>query len=462
MIGFSYGQHFPNAYQAVEWVTSPDSGTFRELSKIEYIWNYYDFPAPLPDNHPYDRNSLISYANGSQYTTCRDANAHLLFDYNHDGELDSAFARKWNDIAGQNAACFAYMEHSGRGVNNEVKGNPFSNFWFDDNSLAKYMNEAFFFSSGNPCGLSEYDDFTRWRIVGGDNTNWTPYSSPSSYNDQLALNGFYYITKDDVSLAFSSWKQILHNSQALYDSSLQRYSYPGIHEAYHYGLWLILTSALRLHYPSNKDLLQQYVSIRSNILSFQAIDSGSASLVEGPFYGWTSDVSGGNSLMNTESVATNVLGLGANALFSYEIGRLPLKSDSASANFYMRSHNVLSAVEGISTSGYLAYGGPYVTLSKEGNYLLEIFIRSGALASSSSRLETVLLKSEIYDSAIYERLLAERDIFGKDFAVNNEWAVITMNFTVVSAPMNNSIEFRLSYLGFENIDVSLIRIKQYY
>jgi hypothetical protein len=71
--------------------------------------NYYDFPAPLPDNHPYDRNSLISM----QYTTCRDANAHLLFDYNHDGELDSAFAQKWNDIAGQNAACFAYMERVG-------------------------------------------------------------------------------------------------------------------------------------------------------------------------------------------------------------------------------------------------------------------------------------------------------------------------------------------------------------
>jgi hypothetical protein len=294
------------------------------------------------------------------------------------------------------------------------------------------MNEAFLFSSGNPCDLSEYDDFTRWRIVGGDNTNWTSYSSPSSYKDQLALNGFYYLTKDDVSRAFSSWKQILHNSQAVCDSNLQRYCYPGTREASHYGLWLILTSALRLHYPSNKDPLQQCVSIRSNILSFQVADSGSAFLVEGPFYGRTSDVSGGNSLTNTESVPTNVLELGANALFSCEIGRLPLKSDSASANFCMRSHNVSSAVEGIATSGYLAYGGPYVTLSKEGNYLLEIFIRSlskegnylleifirsGSLASSSSRLETVLLKSDIYDSAIYERLLAERDIFGKDFAI---------------------------------------------
>jgi len=108
-------------------VTSEEFGTYREISKIEYIWNYYDFPQPIPPNHPYDKDSLIHYSDGTNFTTCRDANAHLLFDFNHDGELD---------LINPEPGSFAFMEHSARGVNNELKGKPFSNFWFDDNSLA--------------------------------------------------------------------------------------------------------------------------------------------------------------------------------------------------------------------------------------------------------------------------------------------------------------------------------------
>lgn len=92
---------------------------------IEYIWNYYDFPKPLPPKHPYDKDELISYSNGSFYTTCRDANAHLLLDFDHDGELDLS-----------SSTGFAFHEHAGRGEFNELKGLPFTNFWFDDNSLA--------------------------------------------------------------------------------------------------------------------------------------------------------------------------------------------------------------------------------------------------------------------------------------------------------------------------------------
>lgn len=96
----------------------------------------------------------------------------MLFDFNQDGELDLEYPA---------AGAFAFMEHSGRGVNNELFGNPFSNFWFDDNSLAKYM--ALSYMDAVPSGLHEYDDFTRWRIIGGNWTNWTPYSKPNSYND---------------------------------------------------------------------------------------------------------------------------------------------------------------------------------------------------------------------------------------------------------------------------------------
>jgi len=92
------------------------------------------------------------------------------------------------------------------------------------------------------------------------------------------------------------------------------------------------------------------------VLSTQIIDN-STTLSSGPFYGWTSDIHGGNSLMNTESVSCGLLGLGANALMTFEFGRDPLLSDYITSNFFLRPHNVLSAVEGISKSGYFSFGG---------------------------------------------------------------------------------------------------------
>ena len=70
-------------------------------------------------------DSLFSPRTCSVQTTCRDANAHLLLDFDHDGELDLA-----------SSTGFAFHEHAGRGEFNELKGLPFTNFWFDDNSLA--------------------------------------------------------------------------------------------------------------------------------------------------------------------------------------------------------------------------------------------------------------------------------------------------------------------------------------
>lgn len=128
---FEYGQHYPNGKAAFDYITGPQ-GTWHQLPSLEYIWNYYDFPQPMPINHPYDKAALVTYADGSHFTTCRDANAHLLFDINHDGELDII------DYT-QPPSNYAYHEHSGRGIDNKVFGNPFTNFWFDDNSLAKYV-----------------------------------------------------------------------------------------------------------------------------------------------------------------------------------------------------------------------------------------------------------------------------------------------------------------------------------
>ena len=80
----------------------------------------------------------------------------------------------------------------------------------------------------------------------------------------------------------------------------------GVAENYYFGLWLTLTSFLSNLDPSDNDLLQHWVSIRSSVLSNQE-KSGTAT-VNGPFYGWTSQVGNTGSLINTESVSTNVLG----------------------------------------------------------------------------------------------------------------------------------------------------------
>lgn len=441
---FFYGQHFPNALQAISWVTSSNFGTFRQINKIEYLWNYYDYPTPLPANHPYDKSALINYANGTQFTTCRDANAHLLYDFNRDGELD---------VAGSTAGGFGYMEHSGRGVNNELKGNPFSNFWFDDNSLAKYMNIAYDYPV--PDGLHEYDDFTRWRIVGGNSTNWSLYSNPKQYPDQLALNGLYYLAIHKETEAYSMWKQILTDSKASYNSDLQRYDYSGIHESYHFGLWLILTSMLRTIYPTDNLLLQHYISIRSNVLSIQVKDDSLTTLETGPFYGWTSDASGGNSLMNTESVSTNVLGLGANALFTYELGRSPLQSDAMKCNYFLRPHNVLSAVEGLSQPGYLSYG-PYITLAtSSSDYTLEVYYRSGTITSTSLNGNDSILNVDIYDSSNTE-ILQTKPILRQEFSTSNEWRIASIPFSLKKP--NNKLEFRIWWFGMENVDSSIVRI----
>ena len=42
------------------------------------------------------------------YTTCRDANGHLLLDFNHDGEIDQTSIPNSG----------AFHEHSARGLNN--------------------------------------------------------------------------------------------------------------------------------------------------------------------------------------------------------------------------------------------------------------------------------------------------------------------------------------------------------
>lgn len=80
----------------------------------------------------------------------------------------------------------------------------------------------------------------------------------------------------------------------------------GVTENYYFGLWLTLTSFLSDLDTSNADMLQHWVSIRSSVLTNQ--EKNSSTTADGPFFGWTSQVGNNGSLINTESVSTNVLG----------------------------------------------------------------------------------------------------------------------------------------------------------
>jgi hypothetical protein len=85
-VRWTYGRHFPFGGEAVSYIYGPH-GTFRNLTEITYLYNYYEQYAT--SKHPYNKDKLIAMSNGSlPYTTCRDANGHLLLDFNHDGEID--------------------------------------------------------------------------------------------------------------------------------------------------------------------------------------------------------------------------------------------------------------------------------------------------------------------------------------------------------------------------------------
>jgi len=80
---------------------------------------------------------------------------------------------------------WALHEHNGRGVGGKQLGAPFTQFWFDDNSLAIVAAGAY--GAPAPEGLSDFPDFTRWHIVTGNTTTWKPYSSPGTYIDLVSL-----------------------------------------------------------------------------------------------------------------------------------------------------------------------------------------------------------------------------------------------------------------------------------
>lgn len=305
-----FGTHLPFGASAVKYLYSVD-GTFINISELVYVYNYYE-QYSIPPDHPYDQSSLVKMANGNTSTTCLDANAHLLCDFNHDGAIV-------DDMATVDTGS-AFYEHNGKGMNGETKGNPFSNFWFDDNLLARLVSNAYNLSA--PFGLSDYTNFTRWRILYGPDEYWTPYRE--SYMDTLALDGMYYLTKNDVSNAVLQWQQMVTLSGAVWNETQQLYLYPDITENYHEALFRILTDTLyegclyinrikenddKIGTPNQLRLLRQHSqSLRKAILGHQQVSNGEDG--KAVPLGWLSSISDpSSSLQNTESIVLGVMAL---------------------------------------------------------------------------------------------------------------------------------------------------------
>ncbi len=84
------------------------------------------------------------------------------------------------------------------------------------------MSQAY--SKSLPYGLSEYQDFTRWRILGGHDVYWKPYGS--DYFDTLALDGLYYITVGDLMEAAVKFNRIVEKAGTVMDQTTKLFTYP--------------------------------------------------------------------------------------------------------------------------------------------------------------------------------------------------------------------------------------------
>lgn len=429
---FSYGVDFPYGLGAVNYIYGPD-GTWKPLTDVEYRWNYY--PQYATTTHPFNKDALIN-SDSVRQTTTRDANGHLLLDFDHDGEIDvhsGGYA-----FVEHNGREYTSKEHNGRRVDKPARNKPFHNFWFDDNWLARYMAQAY--SRSEPSGLSKYSDFTRWQIIGGDTSNWLPYDT--TFYDTLALDGLYYLASGDSATAFKKWQTMLSMSSSVYENSSQRYTYPKITENYHLGLFKILTNKLILSGDFNgstlMQLFQHSLSLRSHIISNQK-KSGSN------LYGWTSGINQHGTLENTESIASNVLALGSGGYASYEAGQSPLNMNNN--NYFMRPYNVLSAVTSLSTAGYMTFG-PYHKFANS-NYTVDYFLRAPNPAGTMAHLS-------VYDASS-GFILAQTEATASQFASNNQWTRISLPVSVSSA--SNSLEFRTWWYGTANMDIAYISLR---
>lgn len=408
-----YGTHFPQGFQAAQHLYS-SSGTWKQYINMRNIYGYYNVPQS-------EREALISYANGDRATSTPDVNGKVLHDLPYNGAVAS----------GQ-----SFHEHNGVGANGQTFGQAFTQFWYDDNWLARYMADAY--GAPQPSGLTQPPSSYRWQALSRDASN---YVAPPGYElDKMALLGMAYLDRNDVGAALYCWRDILNRSGQYFNQSERRYMYPSIGDEYHRGLFKILTDKLVNASVSDSDrnlLIQHSISLKSDIISSQQFDS------QGPI-GWRTSRSESNSLINTETTSIHALALGASAKYSFEPGRWPL---STPTGFYLRSYNVLSAVKGLSPSGTMSFG-PYFNLPT-GSYTADFYVRSSDSAGTIASLD-------VHDSNV-GATLAVAYLTDNNLPANDQWARFSLPVSVGN--QSNSLEFRIYWTGSSNLDVAAIRLR---
>lgn len=426
-VTFKYGIHYPAGVDAVNYIYSQSEGTWKYIDDLNYIWNYYEHFAT--DSHPFDREALIGAADGSTLFTARDANGYLLCDFNKNLEIDP----------NERHCGYAFHEHSGKGVNGSSRGNPFSQFWLDDNWLARYMSETY--GRPHPNGIVDHpNSFMRWKILGADSNNWQPYNS--DHFDTLALDGLYFITRNDLYNAVRVWNRSLEKSLAIYNNNQQQYEYPGIHENYHMGLWKIFTEMLteqNIGWELWHRVVQHSVSLRSQILNNQEKDDKENRL------GWISNIGVYTSLINTEGVSVNSLALGANSKFIFEADSSPMIVGNG---FFIREYHAVSAVVGLNNPGHLSYG-PYFALSG-GNYVIQFCLRAPNPINNVAVVD-------VYD-ATADRVITSMVVRADHFQAGpNQWNFVELSAFITGE--GHEYEFRTYWYGKSNLDIAYVRVK---
>jgi len=384
---------------------------------------------PLPD--------LVALANGKTDTSVPSANDDTLY------QLTYQQAGTKTGVSG-----YAFEEHAGRGAGGVLEcGGPkcdFSQFWFDDNWLARYMSEAY--GAPAPDGLYAPPGFNRWAIIGGGTADWTPYPSPGNYIDQLCLNGLYDFDTGNDSLAYTLLASALSLAGETYSTANQQYEYPDVYAAYYIGLMAILNDTLlesgEFGGAELDDLVQQSVSLHSKILADQQHSSS------GPI-GWTtgngrSSIKAG--LINTETTTVMVLALSTAAKYTFEPGLAPARSDCTTC--LQRPYHVLSAVVGLTAADeYMTYG-PYIHMPL-GNYKIEFYLRT-PLAQTGN-----IANLDVHDNNS-GAILGSSLVSGDAMAAGDQWTLVAIPISVTNP--HNRMEFRVYWYGAMNLDIRAIRV----
>jgi hypothetical protein len=186
------------------------------------------------------------------------------------------------------------------------------------------------------------------------------------------------------------------------------------------------------------ELTQHAIALRSMIVENQQ-PSGTT------LTGWTSGVVPGRTLMNTESLAVNVLALGTGARTTYGAGQPPLHA--ADNGYVWHPDGVLTASAGTARPGHLTYG-PYARYPA-GGYTVEFALRCTEPTGAVAHVD-------VYDAGA-ATILAARDVSAADLGGTGRWGRVPVTAQVANP--TDSLEFRTWWYGRGDLDVAEIRVR---